>query len=109
MQDTKVLISEEKRKEINAKRKEIEKKGVIAFKENHKLVCPACEKPNTLSVTFCTGCSFELTIWYFINALIEFNYSIICIKNNNNCKGLPFILQWHFVRYLLFFYYFQEF
>lgn len=66
MQDNSNPISDARRKEIEARRKEIEKKGEIKFKEgaNVKLVCPACEKPNSLAVTFCTGCSFELTKWY---------------------------------------------
>lgn len=29
----------------------------------YKLVCPCCKKPNALTVSFCTGCSFTLSEW----------------------------------------------
>ena len=30
-------------------------------KKQYGIVCPACTKPNSVSVNFCTGCSFETT------------------------------------------------
>src|SRR5690606_21126114 len=48
---------------INAKREEVKAKGKPARdpKGTYRLVCPACEKPNSLTVTFCTGCGFTLS------------------------------------------------
>mmetsp|Transcript_11033 Transcript_11033/g.41126 ORF Transcript_11033/g.41126 Transcript_11033/m.41126 type:complete len:280 (+) Transcript_11033:339-1178(+) len=42
---------------------ERQKRGTIEKFENKEYgsICPACEKPNTLKVTYCTGCAFPLT------------------------------------------------
>jgi hypothetical protein len=53
-------------KEIEAKRKAAEKAAQGKERKeggNHKLVCPSCTKPNSLTVTHCTGCGFELSKW----------------------------------------------
>lgn len=64
MTDT-VTLSGEKSKRIEEKRAEAKKKGKLdtTTSAHWRLVCPACEKPNSLAVGFCTGCGFELCEW----------------------------------------------
>jgi len=60
-----VLTQTENVKAIEEKRQEAAKKGKQERDPagNYKLVCPACTKPNSLTVNFCTGCSFGLSEW----------------------------------------------
>lgn len=65
------ILTAEKLLAISLKRKEAETRGIRYDLQKQssdgvhevKLVCPACTKPNTLHITFCTGCSFALTVW----------------------------------------------
>jgi len=48
---------EKKRETVKAKNEPKDPKAT------YKKMCPACDKPNAVEVTFCTGCSFGITEW----------------------------------------------
>jgi len=53
------------KEEIARKRAKAMAEGQIQRKpgSTYVRICPACEKPNSLVSSFCTGCTFELTQW----------------------------------------------
>jgi len=59
MDSPKITATPQKLAEIEAKRKAA-KVVPRDSSQAYKLICPLCTKPNTLAVTFCTGCGFGL-------------------------------------------------
>jgi len=50
--------------QLKKKRDELKAKNAPQDpKATYKKICRACDKPNALEVTFCTGCSFGITEW----------------------------------------------
>jgi len=58
-------ISAERMADIEKKRAEAKAKGPLVRdpKGTYGIVCRACIKPNTVTATFCTGCSFPCVEW----------------------------------------------
>eukprot|EP00817_Percolomonadidae_sp_ATCC50343_P003134 CAMPEP_0117423246 /NCGR_PEP_ID=MMETSP0758-20121206/3917_1 /TAXON_ID=63605 /ORGANISM="Percolomonas cosmopolitus, Strain AE-1 (ATCC 50343)" /LENGTH=233 /DNA_ID=CAMNT_0005206337 /DNA_START=179 /DNA_END=880 /DNA_ORIENTATION=- len=75
---------------INKERAERKEKGMKMDPNNeYGKTCPACEKPNSVKVVFCTGCSFPLTE----EDIIELPKNIFLDILKGKEKGTPILYR----------------